>query len=257
MRLAIEAIKARRDGSPAAVQTVRRKRAVLYNVLAWAVERGQFSDRPVDAVAWKRPKVSKSVDRRVVVNPGQARELLTTVTYVGGYRRARGRRLWAFFACLYYAGLRPGEALGLRASDCHLPEKGWGSLVVWETRPTAGRRWTDTGQSHDRRGLKNRPQDDIRHVPIPPVLIRSLRAHLNEFGTSVDGRLFTNERGGIPGASTYSRVWTEARLLALTPDQVASPMAARPYDLRHAALSTWLNSGVDPTEVAERAGNSS
>jgi integrase len=211
----------------------------------------------VDAVAWKRPKVSKSVDRRVVVNPGQARELLTTVTYVGGYRRARGRRLWAFFACLYYAGLRPGEALGLRASDCHLPEKGWGSLVVWETRPTAGRRWTDTGQSHDRRGLKNRPQDDIRHVPIPPVLIRSLRAHLNEFGTSVDGRLFTNERGGIPGASTYSRVWTEARLLALTPDQVASPMAARPYDLRHAALSTWLNSGVDPTEVAERAGNSS
>jgi len=33
-------------------------------------------------------------------------------------------------------------------------------------------------------------------------------------------------------------------------------MAARPYDLRHAALSTWLNSGVDPTEVAERAGNS-
>jgi hypothetical protein len=56
--------------------------------------------------------------------------------------------------------------------------------------------------------------------------------------------------------TTYFRVWTEMRLLALTPDQAASPMAARPYDLRHAALSTWLNSGVDPTEVAERAGNS-
>jgi hypothetical protein len=26
--------------------------------------------------------------------------------------------------------------------------------------------------------------------------------------------------------------------------------------LRHAALSSWLNAGVDPTEVAERAGNS-
>ncbi len=37
---------------------------------------------------------------------------------------------------------------------------------------------------------------------------------------------------------------------------VASPLAARPYDLRHSALSTWLNSGVDPTEVAQRAGNS-
>ncbi len=28
------------------------------------------------------------------------------------------------------------------------------------------------------------------------------------------------------------------------------------YDLRHSALSTWLNAGVDPTEVAERAGSS-
>ncbi|MER5215329.1 hypothetical protein ABT063_33475 [Streptomyces sp. NPDC002838] len=35
-----------------------------------------------------------------------------------------------------------------------------------------------------------------------------------------------------------------------------TPLAARPYDLRHSALSTWLNAGVDPTEVAERAGNS-
>jgi integrase len=33
-------------------------------------------------------------------------------------------------------------------------------------------------------------------------------------------------------------------------------LARRPYDLRHSALSTWLNAGVDATEVAERAGNS-
>ena len=40
------------------------------------------------------------------------------------------------------------------------------------------------------------------------------------------------------------------------PMQCGSPLARRPYDLRHAALSTWLNAGVDPTDVAERAGNS-
>jgi integrase len=68
--------------------------------------------------------------------------------------------------------------------------------------------------------------------------------------------VFFNERGGELSASTYFRVWREARMFALTPEQVASPMAGKPYDLRHAALSTWLNSGVDPTEVAERAGNS-
>jgi integrase len=37
---------------------------------------------------------------------------------------------------------------------------------------------------------------------------------------------------------------------------VASPVARRPYDLRHAAVSLWLNSGVPATEVAERAGHS-
>jgi hypothetical protein len=30
----------------------------------------------------------------------------------------------------------------------------------------------------------------------------------------------------------------------------------RPYDLRHAAVSTWLNAGVAPTQVAEWAGHS-
>ncbi|MDQ0385321.1 integrase [Streptomyces sp. DSM 42143] len=51
-------------------------------------------------------------------------------------------------------------------------------------------------------------------------------------------------------------MWQEARLLALPSAVAASPLASRPYDLRHSALSTWLDAGVDPTEVAERAGNS-
>jgi integrase len=40
------------------------------------------------------------------------------------------------------------------------------------------------------------------------------------------------------------------------PEQVASPLSARPYDLRHAAVSLWLNGGVAVTEVADRAGHS-
>ena len=32
--------------------------------------------------------------------------------------------------------------------------------------------------------------------------------------------------------------------------------ARRPYDLRHACLSTWLNGGVYPTQVAEWVGHS-
>jgi integrase len=33
-------------------------------------------------------------------------------------------------------------------------------------------------------------------------------------------------------------------------------LAGRPYDLRHAAVSLWLNAGVPATQVAEWAGHS-
>ena len=54
----------------------------------------------------------------------------------------------------------------------------------------------------------------------------------------------------------HTATWAAARTFALTPEQVASPMAARPYDLRHGAVSLWLNGGVAVTEVADRAGHS-
>ncbi|MFB6436794.1 hypothetical protein ACFCVY_08420 [Streptomyces sp. NPDC056411] len=61
------------------------------------------------------------------------------------------------------------------------------------------------------------------------------------------------------GTSSYWRVWQEARSLAplaLPPDKVASPLAHRPYDLRHTCITNWLNVGVPVAEVARRAGNS-
>ncbi len=229
---------------------------MLFNALECAVEVGEMTENPIKAVKWKLPKVTKQVDRRVVVNPRQARDLLAAVSYVGGYQRALGRRLVALFACMYFGGLRPAEAVALRRQDCALPAKGWGSLILEKSRPTVGKRWTGTGAVHDHRGLKNRPANETRVIPIPPRLVRMLREHLDTFGEAKDGRLFANERGGVVASTTYWRVWDEARCLALTSEQAASPLAGRPYDLRHAALSSWLNAGVDPTEVAERAGNS-
>ncbi|MGW4499150.1 hypothetical protein ACWENR_11110 [Micromonospora sp. NPDC004336] len=37
---------------------------------------------------------------------------------------------------------------------------------------------------------------------------------------------------------------------------MASPLTGRPYDLRHAAVSLWLNPGVPATDVAARASHS-
>jgi integrase len=54
---------------------------------------------------------------------------------------------------------------------------------------------------------------------------------------------------------TYRRARIKARQAALTAAEQASPLARRPYDLRHARLSTWLNGGIYPTQVAEWAGH--
>ncbi|MGW5304567.1 tyrosine-type recombinase/integrase [Streptomyces griseoluteus] len=255
-RAVLDSLRLKLDGTAAAAETVRRKRRTLVNALHYAVDLGEFKENPITGIRWKKPKVTGEVDPRVVANPEQARTLLTAVSYVGGYNRARGRRLVGLFALMYYGALRPAEAVGLTKADVKLPETGWGTVLLNRTRPSVGKQWTDSGETHDDRGLKNRPAEEVRIVPVPPQLVTILRQHLDIFGTAEDGRLFTNERGGVVGSSTYYRVWQEARALALPPTAVASPLASRPYDLRHSALSTWLNSGVDPTEVAERAGNS-
>jgi integrase len=87
-------------------------------------------------------------------------------------------------------------------------------------------------------------------------LTRLLRDHLANFGEEGDGRLFAGVRGGELPTITYRRAWAKACQLALTPAEQVSPLARRPYDLRHACLSTWLNGGVYPTQVAEWAGHS-
>jgi integrase len=83
-----------------------------------------------------------------------------------------------------------------------------------------------------------------------------LRDHIAAYGVADDGRLFTNERGDVVGTSTLWRVWEEARALALPPDRAESPLAGRPYDLRHTCITRWLNAGVPIAEVARRVGNS-
>jgi integrase len=244
------------DGKPAAGDTARRRRRGLNAAIEYAVGTGELATNPLTRRRVKRTSSSERVDPRVVVNGKQARELLAAVSYVGSWDRGRGRRLVAFYAVLYYAGLRPAEAVALREWNCHLPRRGWGRLTLSRTRPVAGKRWTDSGENHDDRGLKGRDPDEERSVPIPPVLVKYLREHIDEFGTASDGRVFRNERGGLLGSSTYSRVWEEARQVALPPRKRASPLAGRPYDLRHAAITLWLNNGVPVADIAGRVGNS-
>jgi integrase len=55
---------------------------------------------------------------------------------------------------------------------------------------------------------------------------------------------------------TYLEVFHAARREALSDADATTPLMSRPYDLRHAAVSTWLNAGVPAAQVAEWAGHS-
>jgi integrase len=142
-------------------ETRAMSEGVIVNFAEFAVERKLLDSNPITSLAWKAPKTVKVVDKRVVVNPEQARDLLT--------------------------------------------------------------------------GVRNQLPSGPRLVALLVLLGRQGRAALGEHV--------------LPGV---------AERKDCVPDGGAgsSPLAARPYDLRHAAVSTWLNAGVPPTQVAEWAGHS-
>lgn len=252
VRRMLDALALRVDGSAAAPGTVQRERGVVVNVAEYAVERKLLSHNPITRLPRKAPRIVGAVDRRVVVDPERARALLVAVAE----QKPSGPALVAFFGAMYYAALRPGEASTLRESNLLLPDAGWGELLLESSTPEAGASWTDSGRRREERQLKHRAKGETRIVPSPPALTALLHTHLSEHGTAPDGRLFRGVRGGELAESTYCRVWRKARTQALSAAEAASPLAGRPYDLRHAAVSTWLNAGVPSTQVAEWAGHS-
>jgi integrase len=132
----------------------------------------------------------------------------------------------------------------------------WGWFHLGQLAPSTGGAWNETGARRERRHLKHRAVEGVRPVPISPALAHLLRDHLAEYDTAPDGRLFRREGGDLLSDTVCTRTWEKARQAALTSAEAASPLAERPYDLRHARLSTWLNASVAPAQVAEWAGNS-
>ncbi|GGU26529.1 tyrosine-type recombinase/integrase [Nocardioides albus] len=258
-RAVLVAIGRKLDGSAAAPATINRKRAALSSVIVYAQECGHLEANPLHRVKVKRPKVAQELDTRVVVNHKQAKAILAKV-------RAAAPAMEAFLGCIYYAGLRPSEVRNLHDTDLELPEKGWGEVILAGSYIDSGKSWTDDGELGEQRSLKHRVSTATRPVPLPPPLVKLLRDHLENFETGAGGWLFVSRVGkfGRPMPAALSRpvplaaverVFKTARAAALTERERKSPLAQRPYDLRHAAVSTWLAAGVPPTIVAQWAGH--
>ena len=177
--------------------SARRHRTIIANALDYAKELGAIDvgANPIRALKWKAPVALATVDRRSVVNPRQARSLLSTVRS----QKPSGPRLVAFFGTIYFAALRPEEVISLGKQNVTLPphvwnaeteewedppgSDGWGEFEFGDASPDAGRRWTDDGDQRDRRQLKHHPKGDTRTAPICPELAKLLRWHTRNSAT--------------------------------------------------------------------------
>jgi integrase len=262
----LDALAVRLDGKPASPEYFSRRRRVLHKCLGYAVRKKRLNSNPLSKAnlpdGWTAPQVpDDTLDPRAVGSPALVASMLEACATIG---RRQGPRFQAFYGCMFYAMMRPSEVAALTRPSCHLPETGWGHLIFADSSPAAGRAYTDDGQVHEHRGLKGRTKGrpsltarrPVRKVPIPPELVTLLRTHLRTFGTAPDGRLFRSENGNPIQPSTWWQVWQKVRAAALSPDQLASPLMKRPYDLRHSGVTWRLNSGVPATEVAAWAGHS-
>ena len=131
IRAALDGLCTRMDGTPAAANTISRKRAVFRCALGYAVELGLLPANPIEKVRWHPPKATIAISPVTVASPVQVRAILA--------QAARARpELAAFFGCLYYTALRPEEAVALRRDDLILPAHRRGTIIVTTACPRTG-----------------------------------------------------------------------------------------------------------------------
>lgn len=238
-------VMTRHSGDPKAPATQQRYRATINALFNWAVEHDYISTNP-----WPRTKRSTKKSRRTKTrvqsgaqpnarlnqpSAGEVVQILDAIAGPNSRPGARSRRM--IFELMFYAGLRPSEAVALRIENCELPEDGWGLASINLARTSSTSRWTKAGEEIGE--TKTAP----RNVPIPPILVAQIR---NFVGERTSGLVAPNERGGMHDISRLSAAWRKHRLND----------AWRPYDLRASITSLHINAGARIAEVAAFMGNS-
>lgn len=225
------------DGEPLAASTANRFRTNAHACVLAAVEIGAipadpWPTRSASRARRKVARTTRAVDIHSLPNPATMRKAIAAIET----RQAGSLVYREMTSVAYYAGLRPSEVIMLRVRSLTLPAKGWGRIDVTE----ADIDWDQPGE----------PKTGRRSVPIPPVLVVSLRAWLDSNDlTAPDALLFRTRSGTRPGGANWNRAWKRA-LAAI------GHRPLRVYDCRHAAATTWLRAGVSLGETARRLGHS-
>jgi hypothetical protein len=145
LRPALDGLCTVLDGSPAAANTITRKRAVFHGALGGAVGLGLLAANPADRVQWRAPTAAVALNPSTGASPTQIRAILAQGVFVRP-------DLVAFSGCLYYAAQRPEEVVALRRSDLILPAHGRGKMILTTACPRTGTAWISTGTPHEARG---------------------------------------------------------------------------------------------------------
>jgi integrase len=140
-------------------------------------------------------------------------------------------------AMVFYAGFRPSEARALTIEACDLPDEGWGEASIEAAAKLTGR-FAEAGDSSI-----GPPKTADRTVPLSPVLVEMIRAHI---GDRTEGLICRSASGGPVDLSRLDRAWRRAR----------GAKQWRVYDLRHAHATLALGAGMPAAEVARRLGHS-
>lgn len=262
-----------RNGKKVSRTTMIRYSQPLRACWSWAVKR---EDVPVLRDPWlavKTPRKVKgkatrpaggasrlAVDKNIVLDVAQVLELAEKCATVGSW----GEIVRCYVLVMGLCGLRPNEAVGVTWEDVELPDDsspGW--ITVRRSRRRVAARWLDPEEDPEWGPLKDRDIADSRRVPIHPLLVERLQVHRSLVGEGPDGLVF--HRNGRPfDLSVFARiVWDPARAEMfpsrpdLPPDHPRQPKLSklRRHDLRHAACSWWLRSGVDATVCQRWSGH--
>ena len=216
-------------------RTVQLTHVVLHHALKQALNWGQIARNPTDAVSAPRPERKEMQ----VLSQQQVEQLFAT---------SREDRLYALWVTLTTAGLRIGEALGLRWSDVDFTSRQVAIQRSLQYRPPVGFSFVEPKTSRSR-----------RTVVFPPSTVQALREHrlrqvaerLQAGPAWTDGELvFCNQIGQpLNASSTVLDAFRRALARAGLPK-------IRLHDLRHTAATLLLSQGCHPKYVQDLLGHS-
>jgi integrase len=206
-----------------APSSVQRSFTVLRQLFDFAVDNRLLSVNPSERIVLPR---RKQFEARFLT-PDELELLAATID-------PRSR---AMVLVMAWGTLRIGETMGLRRIDLDLSA---GRLRVANNLvEVAGRRYEGPPKTKAGR----------RSMTLPPSVVADLRLHVVRYVNS--SHVFSTATGGTWSAEDWRcRVWRPAvNKTGLAP--------LRPHDLKHTGVALLAAAGVDPSEIARRAGHSS